>query len=135
MLNMAGHLGIGSGRGVDVQAMVGRQYEIAQKELGTNKRFWPELVVGRAREKGLGSRREGESNKAGRTKDISGKTPMGSSGDTKVQGRGRVRFEVGGRSLDDERGGEGGSRSGEEEEDVAGLLRRMWVGGDSEGGE
>lgn len=60
----------------------------------------------------------------------SAKTPVGSSGEA-AHGRGRVRFEV----------GKGSPESMEEHEDVAldegveGLLRRMWMQGETSGGE
>ena len=125
MLNTAGL----RGGETDMAARVGRQWEFARREVEGGKRFWPETVRGSVVE----SRRGDE---AGRKQRAKVKTVVGSQGSQETA-RGRVRFEVGGRSFED--GSANGSGDGEEEamgDDVLeGLVRRMWVSGEVAAGE
>ena len=158
MLNLAG---LGSGD-ADMAVRVTRQWETSRMEVAGVKRFWPEVVRGRIirqERKGPEKSQRGERHK-GRpaTPDDLQVTAAGNRSQTRhhqehqqlthtsettlssgIEGRGRVRFEVGGRSFEEANGsgltGGTGSTDTEEdptmtEEEIDGLLRRMWVGGE-----
>lgn len=124
-------------------ARVGRQWESARKEVEGAKRFWPEAVRGSlvARQRVF----RGEDVSAGRKFNVKLRHPVGvgsslgsdSSAGGSVQGRGRIRFEVGSNGRSSEDGGEGGVGPDEDigGELLDGLVRRMWIGGEVSAGE
>ena len=119
-------------------ARVARQWESARKEVEGGKRFWPEAVRGGL----VGRRKRGERADApGRKPFAKPKSTIGSQGSdgASVQGRGRIRFEVGssGRSYEDEEAGDGVEGSSREmsHDVLEGLVRRMWISGEVGAGE
>lgn len=124
----------------EMEARQARQWTQARVECANAKRFYPDLLVGSLKKPGVQSKLHGrrldrqkkpdEKKMPDGHRGKSVKMPVGSSGEA-AQGRGRVRFEV----------GKGSPESVEEHEDVAldegveGLLRRMWVQGETSGGE
>ena len=124
----------------EMEARQARQWTQARVECANARRFYPDLLVGSLKKQGVQSKLDGRKyhgqKKMGERKVPDGqrgknaKTPIGSSGEA-AQGRGRVRFEV----------GKGSPESVEEhqfmalDKGVEGLLRRMWVQGETSGGE
>ncbi len=126
----------------EMEARQARQWTQARVECANAKRFYPDLLAGSLKKQGVQSklhhrRLDGQQRKTDGKKAPDGhrgksaKTTVGSSEGAAV-GRGRVRFEVGKGSPEsvEEEGEEGAV-----EEGVEGLLRRMWVQGDTSGGE
>lgn len=125
----------------EMEARQARQWTQARVECASARRFYPDLLAGSLKRQRVQSKLDGrrldEQKKLDGKKVPEGhrgksvKTPTGSSGDT-AQGRGRVRFEVGKGSPEsvEER-----EEDGIMDEGVEGLLRRMWVQGDTSGGE
>ncbi len=125
----------------EMEARQARQWTQARVECANARRFYPDMLVRSLKKPGVRSKREGR--RLDGRKKLDGrkvpdghrgksiKTLVGSAGEV-AQGRGRVRFEV----------GKGSPESVEDNEDdramdegVEGLLRRMWVHGETSGGE
>jgi len=126
MLNMTGALSA-----TDMAGRLRRQYSEAARDVDGGRKYYPDLIMRklpdrRAQEHGLSGRDSGRGRgtpKLGVSASSVGAGSVGSD-DGKAQGRGRVRFDVGGRSVEDlasERASE------DREEGVEGLLRRMWL--------
>lgn len=128
----------------EMEARQARQWTQARVECANAKRFYPNLLATSLKKQGVqsklhGRRLDGQKKLDGNGKKVpdvhkgkSVKTPVDTS-EGPAQGRGRVRFEVGKESP-------GSVEEHEEErgimdEGVDGLLRRMWVHGETSGGE
>ena len=124
----------------EMEARQARQWTQARVECANARRFYPDLLAGSLKRQGVqrkldGRKLDGQKKLDGkklpdRHRGKSVKTPVGSS--EAVQGRGRVRFEVGKGSPESV---EEHEEDGPVEEGVEGLLRRMWVHGETSGGE
>lgn len=125
----------------EMEARQARQWTQARVECANARRFYPDLLAGSLKKQGvqskLGGRRSNGQKKHDGKKVPDGhrgkivKTPVAGSGEAS-QARGRVRFEVGKGSPESV---EEHEEDGPMEEGVEGLLRRMWVQGDTSGGE
>ncbi|KAF6230895.1 hypothetical protein HO173_011011 [Letharia columbiana] len=125
----------------EMEARQARQWTQARVECANAKRFYPDLLAGSLKQQAVQSKLDGR--KFDGQKKLDGKkapdghkgksvkTPVGNSGEA-AHGRGRVRFEVGKGSpeLVEEH-----EEDGPMDEGVEGLLRRMWVQGETSGGE
>ncbi|CAF9907631.1 MAG: hypothetical protein ALECFALPRED_003557 [Alectoria fallacina] len=125
----------------EMEARQARQWTQARVEYANARRFNPDLLAGSLKRPGVQSKLHGRKwdgqKKLDRKKGSDGhrgksvKTPAGNSGDA-APARGRVRFEVGKGSPESV---EEHVEEGALEEGVEGLLRRMWVQGETSGGE
>jgi len=126
MLNMTGALSA-----ADMAGRLRRQYSEAARDVDGGRKYYPDLIMRklpdrRAQEHGVSGRDGGRGRgtpKLGVSANSVGAGSVGSD-DGKAQGWGRVRFDVGGRNVEDlasERASE------DREEGVEGLLRRMWL--------
>ena len=132
------NLGAGS---KEMEARQARQWTQARIECANAKRFYPDLLARSLKNQGVqgkldGRRLDGRKKLDGKKvpdghRGKSVKMPVENSGEA-AQGRGRVRFEM----------GKGSPESVEENEEdramddgVEGLLRRMWVQGETSGSE
>ena len=133
MLNTAG---LFSGE-TDMAARVGRQWEKARKEVEGSKRFAPEVVQGPLLARHTDKKGDDDVSKKHHMKARSVTGSHGSGDARSLQGRGRIRFDVGSsgkHSFEEERAGEETARE-TDHESLESLLRRMWVSGEVEVGE
>lgn len=125
----------------EMEARQARQWTQARVEYANARRFYPELLVGTLKKQSMqsklnGRKLDGQKKQDGKKlsdehRGKSVKTPVGSSEET-AQGRGRVRFEVGKGSPESV---EELEEDGAVDEGVEGLLRRMWMQGETSGSE
>ena len=138
ILNMAGTI---SANASDMEKRLRRQYSQAQKDVKNSRRYYPTVVAGKISEKPIrryqlererikkGQEKEkrdpgssaGSPAEATKTMESLSHTPRG------MQPRGRVRFEVGTRSFEDNHTNRPEISRGDGHDSVEGLLKRMWI--------
>ncbi|KAL9129557.1 MAG: hypothetical protein Q9217_002013 [Psora testacea] len=137
MLNTAGTISINA---EDIEKRLRRQYAQAQKDVGSCRKYYPDIITGKIPEKAIKRHQKDkyrerrgrekvtkDSGSGGGSSAETAKTRGALSGSSEgTQGPGRVRFEIGSRSFED--GPEGrGDEDGIGDDGLEGLLRRMWI--------
>ena len=138
MLNMAGTISVSIG---DVDKRLRRQYAQAQRDVRSCRKYYPDIIKATIPEKAIRRHQKIDRGKERRGRDKPTREATSSGGGSSAetaktskrssaisestQGRGRVRFEIGARSFEDERE-LGEDAEGTRDGGLEGLLQRMW---------